>query len=342
MAKKKKIHEGNALHRDFIFMTLPVFLMAFFFYGPRTLLLGLVAVSTALLADRVSSVLRGRPHDSSEISSISIALVLVLMMPANVRFIIVVVAVLIAVLVGKEAFGGYGSYPFNPAAVGFCVAAVSWPQEILSYPAPSGWLSRPFPSFERLLSMWSFEGVELVQGPSLTLRNGGLPNIDLWNLLLGNYAGPMGVGCSLVILACAVYLLLRKRMELWAPLFFLGTVAVIAFIFPRYTEISFATWPEDIWVRLQVVKFELFSGAIIFAAVFLASEVGTMPKNWTSQILYGIFLGLATMLFRYFGIYELGVCFGFLLVNAFSGYFDRAVDHLQARRKEKRMEVAPK
>ncbi|MDL2218971.1 RnfABCDGE type electron transport complex subunit D [Ruminococcaceae bacterium OttesenSCG-928-O06] len=329
----RKIHEGNALNRDFIAMTVPVYLMAFFFYGPRALLLGLVGVLTARITDRFAAVLRGRRYDSTENSSVVIALILVLMLPATVPYSLVVMAVLVAVLVGKEAFGGYQSYPFNPSAVGFCVAAVSWPQQVFRYPAPLNWMLQENLTFEQLLSLWRFEGVTLVEGPSMTLRNGGLPRIDFWDLLLGNYAGPMGLCCSLVILSCAVYLLVRRRISVLAPAGFLAVVCLIAFVFPRYSEIFFATFPQDVIQRLQVVKFELLSGAIIFASVFMISEPGTLPKNPLSRLIYGILLGFATMMFRYFGTYELGTCFAILLVNAVSGYFDRAIASRSAKKK---------
>jgi electron transport complex protein RnfD len=50
-------------------------------------------------------------------------------------------------------------------------------------------------------------------------------------------------------------------------------------------------------------------------------------------VIYGVLLGLAAMLFRYYGTYDLGICFSFLIVNAISGYFDRAIARGFANRK---------
>jgi electron transport complex protein RnfD len=333
MAKpERKTHEGNALNRDFIAMTAPLFMMAFFFYGPRVLLLALAGLLTAHLTDRFAALLRGRAFDASENSSLVIALVIVLMTPATVRIRVVVVAVLAAVLVGKEAFGGAGTYPFNPAAVGYCVVAVSWPDQMLRYPVPINWMLQSDWSWQALRRVWAFEGVNLMEGSSATLRSGGLPKIDFWSLLLGNHAGPMGVGCVLVVVSCAVYLLVKKRISFIAPAAFVAVVALIAFFFPRYAEINRFTF--DFWLRLQVVKFEVLSGALMFAAVFMVSEPGTLPKNKLSRLIYGVLLGLAAMLFRYYGTYDLGICFAILLVNAISGYFDRAIASGTAKRRK--------
>lgn len=345
MSKQKKIlHEGNAANKDVIAMTMPLLVMGGFFYGPRVAVLALVAIVTAKLTDRLAALLRSRRYDPTENSSVAMALLITLMMPAAVPFKVVIVGVAAAVLLGKEAFGGYGSYPFNPAAVGYCIAAVSWPKEVFSYPQPQNWMQDTQWSIEKLWSTWVFKDATLVQGPSSVLKNGGLPKIDTWNLLLGNYVGPLGVTAALVIVACAVFLVLKKRVPLAAPVAFLITAAVLVFLFPRAPEgawrISMLDNPLQ---RLEAVKFELLSSAFLFSAVFLIPEPSTLPKNKVSQCIYGILIGISTIIFRYFGTYELGVCFSLLIVNAVSGYFDRLVARVQAwftaRRANRRTEV---
>lgn len=331
--ERQLIHEGNAINKDVIWMTMPLFLMSFFFYGPRPLLLAIVAVITALVADRVGAMLRSQPYDRTENSSIAIALIIVLMMPASVQYRVVVVAVLAAVLVAKWAFGGYGSYPFNPACVGFCISAVSWPEQILRYPQPQNWLLNLPPTWEELYKLWTFDGATLLESAANTLKNGGLPSIDNMDLLLGNFPGAMGVTSCLVIAACAVFLIVRRRIPLAAPAAFLLVTLLIAFIFPRYTGITVHTWPYDVLLRVDVMKYEVLAGGLLFAAIFLVDEPGTLPKSTLSRLIYGALLGFATMMFRYFGTYELGTCFAFLLINALSGFFDRAIMRGLARRK---------
>lgn len=326
-------HENFALNSDYIVMCIPLLLMGFFYYGPRVFLLALVAMLTAYLADRFSSMLRGRRFDKTENSSIALALIIVLMLPASVPVGVVVAAVLVAILVGKEAFGGAGCYPFNPAAVGFCAAAVSWPNEVFSYPNPINWMLQVNTSFDGLMHMWSFEGAVLTQGSTAVLRAGGMPTTDLWNLILGNYAGPLGASSTLVIAACALFLIVRKRIPIDAPMAF-GVVSIlIFFFFPRYTDISFASFPGDIMRRLQVVKFESLCTSLLFSAVFLVPEPGTLPKNRLSRIIYGALLGFGATMFQYYGTYALGTCFAFLIVNATSGYFDRAIAKGSAKRR---------
>ncbi len=310
------------LHRDICIMMLPLLAMAVYLYGLRPALLCLVAMVTANLCDRMVAVVRRRPYQKGEMSSEAFALLMAMLMPASVSYEVLVTAVLVAVLVGKEAFGGYGSYPFHPAAVGYAVAAVSWPEQIFRYPQPFS----PLP-------LGRIEEAALVDSTDHTLRAGGVPAISDLNLLLGNYAGAMGVTAALVIAACSLYLLAQKRITPTAPLCFLGAAALVAFCFPRLGSIP----PSAPWQyaaeRLSLLKYEMLSGGMLYTAVFLINEPVTLPKTVRGRAAYGLLLGVCAMMFRYYGSYETGVCFALLAVNALSGWLDKALQR-PAKQKE--------
>ena len=305
-------HPDHPTSTDFFWMTLPPFAMAVYLYGARVAALCLVAVVTANLCDRIVALLRGLPYDKTENSSLPIAMILTLLFPASISYYVVVVAVASAVLIGKAAFGGYGVYPFNPSALGFAIAAVSWPDQVFRYPTP----------FTNL-TVFSTENATLVDGAAHTLRAGGVPNINLFDLVLGNYAGSMGATAALVLVACAMYLWVRKRITLAAPLGFLITCAAISYLFPRLGDIGLSAPWTHVRLRLLVTLYEMLSGAVLFAAVFLVNDPVTMPKSETARLVYGIILGVVTMLFRYYGTYDLSVCFAVLCVNILSGWLDR-------------------
>ena len=238
-------------------------------------------------------------------------------MPATVSWYVLVVAVLAGVLIGKEAFGGYSSYPFHPAAVGYVVVAVSWPEQVFLYPQPYA-----------QIPLWDPSGVALVNGMSSTLRNGGLPTVNSWSLVLGEFAAPMGSGAVLILLACALFLLAQKDLRPAAAVSFLAASVAIVFFFPRQADLLHTGLLETALPRLNLVKYELVSGATLYSAVFLISEPYTCPQRKLGQVLYGALLGCVSMSFRYFGVYETGVCFAILIMNSLSGWLDRAVDRL--------------
>ena len=121
---------------------------------------------------------------------------------------------------------------------------------------------------------------------------------------------------------------------------FLGMCALVAFVAPRLGEIPAFSMP---WTyvadRLAVMKYELCSGGLLFAAVFLMADPVICPTNRISRILYGALTGFMAMMFRYYGNYETGVCFAILAMNAFSGWLDRAVLRILHRKGVVRREL---
>ena len=295
------------------FMTIPLLCMACFLYGLRPLLLCGAALLTGNLCDRLVSLLRRRVYRAGDFSNESFALIIALLMPATVDWYVVIMAVLAGVLIGKEVFGGYGSYPFNPAAVGYAVAAVSWPEQVFRYPAPYA-----------NIPLWDASGVATSSTISDTLRSGGLINISALSLVLGEYAAPMGTGAAIVLVACGLFLWMQKDVRLSASLSFLITAGLIVFFFPRQLGLTEGTaFTAGLVFRLRCVRDEMLTGAMLFSAVFLLNEPYTCAHHRRGRILYGVMVGAFTMGFRYFGVYETGVCLAILAVNSISGWLDR-------------------
>ena len=306
--QEAQLQKTGRYYKHICFMAVPVLCMACFLYGVRPLLLCGIAVLTGNLCDRFVSLLRRRVYQAGDFSNESFALVIALLMPVTVDIYVLIIAVLAGVLIGKEIFGGYGSYPFNPAAVGYVVAAVSWPEQVFRYPQPI----------------------------EDTLRSGGMLNIRSLVLSLGEYAAPMGTGAALVILACGLFLWTQKDAHMSASVSFLLTCALIAFLFPRQAGLADSAVLANILPRLRCVRDELLTGAILFSAVFLLNEPYTCVHHRMGRILYGVLVGVVSMSFRYYGVYETGVCFALLVVNSVSAWIDRTeaklyhLTHLQA------------
>lgn len=149
------------------------------FLWARPLLLCGIALLTGNLCDRLVALLRHRVYTNKDLSNESFSLIIALLMPATVDIYVLVVAVLAGVLIGKEVFGGYGSYPFNPAAVGYAVAAVSWPEQVVRYPQPY-----------TPLSLWNASAVPVSSTIEDTLRSGGILNLNSLAVALGEFAAP--------------------------------------------------------------------------------------------------------------------------------------------------------
>ena len=306
-------------YADLLWCCVPLMAMAWFYYGPRPLLLMLAGLFTAYVCDCLVAPLHGADYRPHEPSSECFAALIVLMMPASVSYAVVVAAVVVAVL-AKETFGGEGHYPFHPAAVGMAVAALSWPGQVFSYPTPG-----------TVLPLWG--GVESGTGAGLnaTLSSGGLPSDTTINLVTGNVAGPLGTGAILVILACGLYLLCRGHLQLSTLLPYLVVCVAVPWLMPALNDLPAFSFPwEFVRQRVYLEKYIILSGGMLFGGIFLACEPVTQPNRLSSRIIYGLLLGVATTVFRYNTVYETGICFALLIVGAFPEWRDRV-----ARRAER-------
>ena len=173
------------------------------------------------------------------------------------------------------------------------------------------------------IPLWDASGVAVSSTISDTLRSGGTLNISTLSLGLGEYAAPMGTGAALVLVACGLFLWVQKDIRLSATLSFLITSAVIVFLFPRQVGLDNGPLLMNLAFRLRCVRDEMLTGAMLFSAVFLLNEPYTCAHHRLGRILYGVMVGAFTMGFRYFGVYETGVCFAILAVNSISGWLDR-------------------
>ena len=298
------LQKSNIYYNDILVATIPLIIMAVYLYGLRPLVLVVVAILTAYICDRLAAFMQKKPFEKLENSSLPAAVVFTLMLPASVNYYVLVFGVAAAILLGKYAFGGAKVYPFNLSAVGYAFVAVGWPAQIFAYPRPM-----------QQLPLFSMVGVNLTESSSYLLKMGGLPNISIQNLLLGNYAGPMGTTFLIVIIACALFLIVRDHKIIYSAIGFLGMVAFIAFAFPRVELVS----------RINVMRYEILSGSFLYTAVFLIGDPNTTPKRNIAKAIYGAILGFISMMFRYFGMFELGVCFALIVTNTLSDFIDRTV-----------------
>ena len=307
---------NRSMMADVIIALLPLYLMAFYFYGTRALLLGATGVFTCVVSDMLCVILRGQRVNPRDFSPVVTGMLIPLLLPATVPFRLVVIGGIFAMVFVKHPFGGTGQNLFNPAAAAFALLAISWSDQIFLYPQPLSDLS-------------ALESLRLVEGPARTMALGGLPVFNVLDLLTGNFAGPMGATNTLVLLTCLMYLIFRRTVSWQTPISFLLTAALIAFFFPR-VETS----------GLNSVVLELCSGTLLLGAVFFLPEPVTSPKRGLAKYFYGITAAVVTMLFRRFGGFEETVMFAILLMNAFVPALDRLSEYIL--RALRRIELEPK
>lgn len=308
---------NRTLMSDVILVLLVLCTLAYLFYGGRTLIVCGTAVVAAIVSDILCTLLRGKKPSAQDLSAVITGLIIGLVMPATIPSYVVITAAVFAIVVVKHPFGGIGGNIFNPAAAGFSFAAICWPQQVFLYPQPFD----PLPLFGET-------SVKLFQNPAFVLKFGGIPTNDITEMVLGNYPGPMGATNILVILACLVYLLFRRTIRWQLPISFLASCAFVAFLFPRVGTNG-----------LQSLLYEMMSGSLLFGAVFVITDPVTSPQRDSSLVIYGIFAGVITMLFRYLGGFEESMSFAVLFVNAFVPIIDHYNETLHRWIRRKNIEA---
>lgn len=271
-----------------------------------------ISAAVAVLSDFVTAILRRNTLDLSDLSSITMVWVFTLLMPASLRYTVLIVGSCITVFIGKHAFGGYGSYPFNPAALGFAFTAVAYPAEVFSYPAP----------FSMVPLDWNPK-VDLFKSPMYTISQGARPDISITDLILGEYKGPIGTTFCIVALSCLVLLIVHSAMSWHIPVTYMVTFGALAFAFPRI-QVS----------RTESLLIELICGLVPFSAAYLVSEPSSSPKNNTAKLLYGMVLAVVSMIFTRYGKYEVAICFALLLCSPVGSYLDRKLEKTVPQGKE--------
>lgn len=290
---------------DVIIALLPIYLMSLFYHGARAIVLGLCGAVSCLVFSVIGSLfLREKPV--FDLTPIITGLIIPLLMPANIPYYVVISACAVAILVVKFPFGGTGNNLFNPAAVGFASSAICWPSLVFSYPATM-----------QHIEVFGETTATIAQSPAYSLSLGAVPDYNVLDLLLGSAPGPMGATNILVVVACGIFLVIKKAANWITPALFILPYALLCLLFPRIGGSPF-----------EALCYELFSGTIVFGAFFMLTEPVTSPKRDFGKLMAAVSSAVVVFLFRYFGGFEIGFASALIVMNVFSPVFDEICENV--------------
>ena len=235
-------------------------------------------------------------------------LLLAFNVPANLPIWMAIVGSIFAIGIGKMAFGGLGKNPFNPALVGRVFMLVSFPTAMTTWPQASPIFEKGF--FADAVTGPTPLGILKESGVGSLADAGNMQFIDM---VLGNRGGAFGEMCTVALLLGAIYLIARKVIDIATPLSILLTVFVFTGICWLINPTNFiAPW------------YHLVYGGLILGAFFMATDMVTTPMTTQGKILFGVGVGLITVVIRLWGAYPEGVSFAILIMNAFTPLINKA------------------
>lgn len=302
--------------RNVVYALLPVCGWSVFQFGISALLLILVTTLSCMLTEYLFCQLAGRPSTIDDYSVVITGLLLALTLPPGFPLWMAALAGFIAAGLGKALFGGLGYNVMNPALVGRAFVQAAFPVAITTW-SPSfvpGRFAEFIPSTLALPFMSPVNTTEWVRERAIDGFTGATPlalqkfekvATDTLELLTGTVAGSAGETSAILILLGGLYLALRGMMSWQIPVaVFAGTLLTSL---PFYL-ISPEIYPSPL--------FMLFSGGLMLGAVFMATDMVASPMTSRGHWVYGLFIGILTVIIRLFGGLTEGVMYAILVANA--------------------------
>ena len=291
----------RTIMRDVLIALIPALAGSVFFFGLRALMVVLVSVSACLFFEWGWSKVMKRHCMTYDLSAVVTGVLLAFVCPPTIPYWMIVVGAGFAIILVKMLFGGIGKNIVNPALAARAFM-FSWPAAMSTW-VKVGWENQP--------GLLSTADAVTAATPLAAMHQGQLPADSLLNAFLGNIGGCIGETSVVLLLLGFVYLLVRKVLTWRIPVTFVGTVAVLALIFPQGND-------PLLWCGYQ-----LCSGGLMLGAIFMATDYVTSPITRLGQMVYGVGCGVLTVLIRYFGGYNEGVSYAILIMNCCVVLLDR-------------------
>ena len=281
---------------DVVVALLPALVIACYFFGLRALTLTVLSVTCCVIFELLYQYFLKKPVRVGDFSAVVTGVLLAFNLPASTPYFMVVVGAFFAIVIVKQLFGGIGKNFMNPALAAR-VFLFSWADRINVWPQPMA---------DPALGAMDPMPVDFVTTatPLASLKNGRLPDVSFFDMALGNIGGSLGEISAFMLAMGGLYLLFRGVINIRIPLSFIGTVAILTFVFSKNAD------------AFSFMTYHVLSGGLLLGAFFMATDYSTSPTTRWGQIIYGVGCGLLTVFIRYFGSYPEGVSFAILIMNA--------------------------
>ena len=283
----------------------PSMLVAVYFYGLSAIKLLLVAVIACMGVEfLIQKYLMRTKVTVTDLSAAVTGVLLALNLPPTAPWWVIVIGSVVAIGVAKMTFGGLGHNIFNPALVGRVFLLISFPVIMTDWTVPSSWFR---PGVDAVTGATPLALIKegLAQGQTVEQILSANPDLSYGQMLFARAGGSAGEASALAIILGFVYLLIRRVIRPHIPVTIVLTIAVMTGIFwlidpSQYTD----------------PLFNILTGGVLLGSVFMATDYVTSPMTTKGMVIYGVGIGIITVLIRFFGSYPEGVSFAILIMNS--------------------------
>lgn len=293
-APSPHIHGGESTRRimgDVVLALLPALAVSTYILGLRVLFITAVAVLSCVAFEYlINRLFLKRKSTIGDLSAVVTGVLLAFNLPAGIPWWIVVIGALVAIGIGKMTFGGLGCNPFNPALTGRIFLLIAYPVQMTD---------------------WTTGVPDALSGSTLLANvkynSSLLSEVDFLQMLGGHMNGSMGEIGALALILGGIYLLWRRVISWHIPVAVLGTMAIFAACVGLGMGGAFV---------YQMPLFHILAGGALLGAIYMATDYSTSPMTHKGMIIYGVGIGLLTMIIRLWGAYPEGMSFAIFIMNA--------------------------
>lgn len=316
------LHSGDSISRNMygaLTALIPAFLVSLYCFGLGALIVTLVSTASCVICEYlIQRFLLGKKPTITDGSAMITGVLLAFNLPSNLPVWIVVVGAVVAIGIGKMSFGGLGNNIFNPALVGRVFLLISFPAQMTTWP-----VAGVFP----MTYMDAQTGAT-----TLSLIHYSSDYASAGKAVMGLTGGSLGEVSEIALLLGLAWLLVRRIITWHIPVSVIGTVAVFtALLFAGdMLREYYTTGNADVQALMASAKVydplvHLTSGGLMLGAAFMATDYATSPMSSRGMALYGVGIGLLTVVIRVYGAYPEGMSFAILIMNATTPLINRYV-----------------
>ncbi len=294
-------HNGTSIRGrsyDIILASVPAVIVGISKFHAAALAVVAFSMAWAMIWELIMNKAMKRPISIGDGNAAVIGLMFAMMMPATTPWWTIIIGTFLAVVIGKQIFGGIGCNPLNPAVLAIAVLMLSW---------------KGVMNFDQALVNYEFDF--FAPNPLGQLKSFGVLLTGAYSthdLFWGMQAGGIGSSSGFWLILGGLYLFLRGHIRWEIPAAFLIGVFVTALIFNIASPEEYAG-----------PVFHILTGYTLIGAFFLLTEESSSPVNFLPMILFGLLAGVMTVLMRNIGVYIDGTIYAILLVNTANPLLDK-------------------
>lgn len=262
-----------------IIALLPAAVFGVYNFGLRALAHILVTVGTAVLSELIFDLITKKKVLLGDLSAVVTGLLLAMNLPVAAPLWIGILGGFFAIVVVKMLFGGLGQNFMNPALGARCFLIISFP---------------------KFMTDFTYDGISSAT-PLAVLKNGG--DVNLKDMIIGNIGGTIGETSMLFIVLGGCIMIMAGVIDLYVT----GSY-ILSFVI-------FLILCGGRGIDPYYISCQLAGGGLMLGAFFMATDYVTRPITKKGQVIYGIFLGIMTGIFRIFGPSAEGVSYAIILGN---------------------------